>query len=614
MKWQILINLPFFLHTLPIMRKNYFKIALSAITLLCSLMSFAQFTVSMNGLYVNNQPVSGTTITFDNNSSSISVNLNADVTATNPPSDSNPGTITIYYKRSSSSSENTPSGGNGGGMLFLGGTFSSRSFVVTLNSGDFNETGGVLYAEYKTYSGIAYKSSNYNVVKQPAPAITNNTITGNQTIYAGQSASTINGNTPSGGTGSYTYKWERNTSGSWSVISGATSSSYSPGALFQTTQFRRIVQSGSQSSTSGSVTVTVQDSPPITNNSIENNQSINEGASAAITGSNPSGGNGSGTYTYVWEKNAGSSWVVITNELTKNLSSQTPFLTTKYRRIVKSGNAPVSTSNEVTITVIPAPQLTNNTITYFNGVLYGSNHTGGISTYSYSWAFEIQGGLQFIGSGKDLTIPSSVYDNPGGTIKRIINSGRQTSVSNVYTVPSITAITNNVITQFNGSSKINGSTPSGGSGAYTYSWILVLEEPYNLPETTKDITLNATALQYIAINNGIGTLRRIVKSGNKTSVSEAITIVITPAIQNNTISLNGTMITGSTPTGGNGTYQYSWFLRSNEDPYFFTENTQNLNLSSYSWIFALMANDPTAVIERTVKSGNASSTSNSVRN
>jgi hypothetical protein len=600
------------------MRKNYFKIALSAITLLCSLMSFAQFTVSMNGLYVNNQPVSGSTITFGNNSSSISVNLNADVTATNPPSDSNPGTITIYYKRSSSSSENTPSGGNGGGMLFLGGTFSSRSFVVTLNSGDFNETGGVLYAEYKTYSGIAYKSANYNVVKQPTPAITNNSITGNQTIYAGQSASTINGNTPSGGTGSYTYKWEKNASGSWSVISGATSSSYSPGALFQTTQFRRIVQSGSQSSTSGSVTVTVQNSPPITNNTIGENQTINEGATAAIiTGSSPQGGNGSGTYAYSWEKNTTGSWEIIANASSFNFSSHTPFVTTKYRRIVKSGNASASTSNEITINVIPAPALLNNTLSYLNGMIWGSLPTGGTGVYTYGWyLFNADDPYNFVETTKDLYVIDDVFkyleSYPNGVIVRTVRSGRQTITSSPLTLPTSTVIQNNVIKQVNNGYLIDGSKPTGGIGRYTYLWTLFnAEAPYTFPDVGEDLNLSVSDLAYIK-NFPNAVIVRSVTSGSKYSNSSAISI--TQPILNNTITLNGTMITGSTPTGGNGTYQYSWFLRSNEGPYFFTENGSNLSLSSYQWVFTLMANDPTAVIERIVKSGDIILNSNGVRN
>src|SRR5690606_635445 len=59
--------------------------------------------------------------------------------------------------------------------------------------------------------------------------------------------------------------------------------------------------------------------------------------------------------------------------------------TTSYRRIVRSGNAADNTSNEITINVIPAPLLTNNTISINNGIVTGSQPIGGTGNYTYKW-------------------------------------------------------------------------------------------------------------------------------------------------------------------------------------------------------------------------------------
>jgi PKD domain-containing protein/Ig-like domain-containing protein len=102
---------------------------------------------------------------------------------------------------------------------------------------------------------VANSSSVKITVQQP---ISNNTIAADQTICSGNAPSGLTGSTPTGGSGSYTYQWQSKTSGSFADISGATSKDYSPGALTQTTQFRRIVSGGvCSNSTSNTVTITI---------------------------------------------------------------------------------------------------------------------------------------------------------------------------------------------------------------------------------------------------------------------------------------------------------------------------------------------------------------------
>ena len=80
-------------------------------------------------------------------------------------------------------------------------------------------------------------------------------------IVSGNSPGTIgNSSSPSGGTGSYTYQWQQsiNNGSTWTNISGATGLTYSCPVLTITTSFRRSVTSGSQTSYSNTVKITVE--------------------------------------------------------------------------------------------------------------------------------------------------------------------------------------------------------------------------------------------------------------------------------------------------------------------------------------------------------------------
>ena len=85
-------------------------------------------------------------------------------------------------------------------------------------------------------------------------------ISGTQTITAGETASILNDSiSPSGGDGSYTYKWRYSTDGSsWSTAPGDYYNSYyDPGVLTETTYFKRRAKSCGQYKYSNIIEVTV---------------------------------------------------------------------------------------------------------------------------------------------------------------------------------------------------------------------------------------------------------------------------------------------------------------------------------------------------------------------
>jgi hypothetical protein len=145
------------------MKNNIFEKTLLLLLVFSTSNIFSQ-TVTMNITNVNGSAInSSTPITLNTNSIGY-VSLETQVTLPNTPSDSYPGTIKIYYQRNSTYPLNVANGGDGGGLLFLGSTTAYRYFNITLNSSQFDPTGGYIYAEYQTYSGIRYKSPNKSVV------------------------------------------------------------------------------------------------------------------------------------------------------------------------------------------------------------------------------------------------------------------------------------------------------------------------------------------------------------------------------------------------------------------------------------------------------------------
>lgn len=94
------------------------------------------------------------------------------------------------------------------------------------------------------------------------PALTNNTISANQQICAGNAVAPLIGAAPVGGNGSYAYQWQASTNGTnWSDVIGATEISFAPPLPTATIYYRRLVSSGPCNQTnSNAVKITVN--PP----------------------------------------------------------------------------------------------------------------------------------------------------------------------------------------------------------------------------------------------------------------------------------------------------------------------------------------------------------------
>lgn len=191
------------------------------------------------------------------------------------------------------------------------------------------------------------------------PQITNNVITENQEICDFDIPAQLIGSNPDNGDGVYDYLWQyrTNSSDNW-IDMAATGINYQPGALNDTTYYRRKVFSGDDPNDcideSDSIMISVL--PLISKNTIDNILPLYtcyNTVPSELIGAMPEGGNN--LYTYTWQDSiGGGSWTDISGT---DLQSYTPLALTNptfFRRKVVS-SACENTSDFVKIGIWDLP-------------------------------------------------------------------------------------------------------------------------------------------------------------------------------------------------------------------------------------------------------------------
>ena len=210
------------------------------------------------------------------------------------------------------------------------------------------------------------------------PGVRNNVITTNQTsVCTGQSADAIRGNTPTGGTGTYTYLWESSTIGpnaGFVQASGDnTGQDYTPEGLNQDTWFRRIAFSAGCSDTSEVVGITVNPVPAAPELSARDARAcIN--SFAVLSVANPDGGE------YRWYTNPTGGAPVFIGE-----TFQTPNLTqsvTYYVEAVNDNECASPTRTAATVTVVIPTADAGDDVTIIQGRTVELRASGGAT---YLW-------------------------------------------------------------------------------------------------------------------------------------------------------------------------------------------------------------------------------------
>ncbi len=291
-------------------------------------------------------------------------------------------------------------------------------------------------------------------------------------------------------------------------------------------------------------------------------------------------GNNSGTITLAgqtgnvirWESSidGGNTWSPLTNTTTTYIYSNLA-TTTQFRAVVQSGVCAAANSSPSTITVNqgvtvanagPDQSLCNSSTTILAGNDPNPNTgswslTSGQTGVTFDDANKFNATVSGLVGGQTYTFRWTISGTapcPPSFDDVIINN-LPTLLNNSITTPTTTACNGQVIT-------LSGSTPTGGSGTYIYSW--ESSATGNAPWTT--ITGQTGRDLNVTVSSTL-TYRRLVSSGSCSTISNAIAITALPAIANNIIASNQTIcatttplpITGSQPTGGDGTnYVYGW--------------------------------------------------------
>ncbi|WP_299759247.1 gliding motility-associated C-terminal domain-containing protein [uncultured Pontibacter sp.] len=327
------------------------------------------------------------------------------------------------------------------------------------------------------------------------------------------------------------------------------------------------------------VQVTVN--PILDNNTIEAPEIVCANAPLTITGSEPIGGSGAGTYTYQWKSSLdGTTFTIITGATGKIYQSQEGLaLPTSFMRVVYSDGC-AQESEAVKVEVIPA--FTKNELREVPVICSGQIPAeiqgvvaGGAEPYTYIW-YVSEDNTNF----KKIENSNSASYQPTAALitntwyKRVVQSGSCPAVtSNAIMVRVMPAISKNIITGTQticegDAAILTGQAPEGGygTGSYTFYWESKTAggEYREIPNSRGNSTKDWTAANLMEST----TFRRVVMSGScAVSTSDPVTVKVNPKLLN-LIAGDQEICQGSTPellisltptTGGEqGKYNYTW--------------------------------------------------------
>ncbi len=479
--------------------------------------------------------------------------------------------------------QNGAGGGGGGGLIWTAGAFPGTATVAggqggVHSGGDPNRDG--LSGLIRSNLNLPLNGFLFNEIYV---AVNQNQL---DSICEGMVPPKITGTRPAGGSGSYTYQWQKSyDNNTWSDVPG-TSIDYTPASTETTTLwFRRVVNDGA-GIIDRSLPVQIIVHPRITGNLVGSDTTLcynMDPEELYPLNAGPSGG--TGLYFYRWEQSpdnitwsnaAGSG-----NSAAYNPPSLTA--TTHFHRVVSSG-ACTDVSSQVTVTILPV--ITSNTVTadqtICEGTLFsnlsGSTPGGGASpSYTYQWMSSPDNTTWAPAAGTNNGVNYDPQnDSPGTTYyRRIVYSGPFNTcqlVSNTVTLLSHPAITNNVITsdqticEGTAPATIDGTLPANGAGpgTYLYQWM----SSSNGVTFSNISGASSEDLPGTVLTTGRW-YRRIVTSSACSSTSNDVHVTVNPRITGFDISLpplaHDTICTGTTPellsgtpSGGLGTYTYTW--------------------------------------------------------
>jgi len=279
----------------------------------------------------------------------------------------------------------------------------------------------------------------------------------------------------------------------------------------------------------------------------------------------PNGGTGS--YTYAWSSNPAGFTSTTQNP------TVSPNTTTTYTVVVTSGTSTANSSVVVTVNPLPNPATSitgsANVCKGQQGVSYYIPQINGVT--GYTWTLPTGA---TIGSGANTN--SIVVNFSASAVSGAITVSGMNACGNGQASPSFNVTVGNppVANAGNNQTIASGSTATlsgsatGGSGSYSYTWTpanLLVNATVQSPTTTALSSTTTFTLLVTDINSGCtgtATVQIFTTGGSLSSTATA-----SPS----TICQNSQSTLQALPSGGAGSYTYSW----TSNPAGFTNTTQN---------------------------------------
>ncbi len=426
--------------------------------------------------------------------------------------------------------------------------------------------------------------------------------------YNGNPSTVNNSTTPTGGNGSYAYQWQHriysgSAYGSWTNISGATSSSYNPPALTAHRKYRRRVQSDGQTKYTSEITFSV--SPNLNQGSISysGGRTFNPGGNpSTISGTTPTGGNSS--YAYQWQKKTNGGYSNISGATNRDYNPGALSVNTTFRRrVISCGQTKYTNEIAFTINLVGGTVTASSSTSICSGtdpdvIENTASGAGGVGGHTYQWQYfleggglieQSEGGIESLegGGGESLTMEwrdvngatSATFNPPVLTANRIyrrrVRSGTAEAYSNSISYAIAAPVNKGSVSYSGGAinagatpSLISGTTATGGNGiSYRWQWKRGTETSFTNIPSNLGSTVTSKNYQPQALTTTTSFRRRVSSCGENHYTNAATVIVNLTA---GSISGNQTICSGSdpsniansvTPTGGNGSYSYVWEKR-----------------------------------------------------
>ena len=428
--------------------------------------------------------------------------------------------------------------------------------------------------------------------------LTAGTASSAQTICYGETPQSLGSTLPGGGSGTFSYQWQYLAGETWTDITGATSLTYSPGALTATTLYK-LKQTDTHCSPIQVVstnTVTISVYNLFVAGTATAAQTICYGETpAGLNSTAPTGGSGVANFSYQWQAcqtgvgKVECDWVDIPGA-TNLTYAPGPLTGNTIYRLVQTDNYcdpdDVVYTNTVIITVYP--ELKAGVANSDQTICYGETPagmtaaapTGGSGTYGYQWQIwntttslwdNINGATALTYGPGALTVTATyrleqtdAYCNPDDVV--YTNEVTKTVHGQLFAG---TASENQTICYGETPAQLEATAPSGGSGTFTYQWQSKDNGSGYIPSWIN--IPGATDLNYSPVPLTKTTEYRVKQTDtycnpDQEVISNTVTITVHGQLVKGSVGTAQTICYGETPNaltavapaGGSGTFSYQW--------------------------------------------------------